>query len=98
MTFAWPGAVISPLLPEAAVALYEKDAIAKSQGDVKAARQALADKYAAEVADGVNAAMQGLVDDVIDPTDTRKLLISALEMLASKRDQNPPKKHGNLPL
>lgn len=98
VTYAWPGAVISPMLPEAAVALYQKDALAAAKGDPKQARKALADEYAATVADGVNAAMQGLVDDVIDPADTRKLLLAALEMLASKRDQNPPKKHGNLPL
>jgi len=78
VTYAWPGAVISALLPEAAVALYEKDAIAKSQGDAQKARQALADKYAAEVADGVNAAMQGLVDDVIDPADTRRWIMRGL--------------------
>jgi glycerol-3-phosphate dehydrogenase len=52
----------------------------------------------AEVADGVNAAAAGLVDDVIDPADSRKMVIAALEMLSSKRDSNPPKKHGNMPL
>ena len=41
---------------------------------------------------------QGMVDDVIDPAQTRKYIIAALEMLESKRDLQPPKKHGNLPL
>ena len=50
------------------------------------------------MADGVNAAACGLVDDVIDPADTRKMVIAALEMMSSKRDSNPPKKHGNMPL
>ncbi|MDR1569860.1 MAG: hypothetical protein LBS72_05155 [Oscillospiraceae bacterium] len=96
--YAWPGAVISPISPEAAAALYYKDEIASSTGDVNAVRQSLAERYASEVADGVSAAAQGLVDDVIDPADTRRLVIAALGMLESKRDQNPPKKHGNLPL
>ena len=39
-----------------------------------------------------------MIDDVCDPKETRKLVIAAIEMLASKRDSNPPKKHGNLPL
>ena len=55
-------------------------------------------KYAAEVADGVAAARDGMIDDVCDPAQTRKLVLAALEMLSSKRDSNPPKKHGNLPL
>ena len=44
------------------------------------------------------AAAAGMVDDVIDPAETRKYVIAALEMLSSKRESNPPKKHGNLPL
>ena len=63
-----------------------------------AEREKLADRYAAEVADGVNAAAKGYIDDVIDPAESRKMLIAAIEMLASKRDSNPPKKHGNMPL
>ena len=98
IVYAWPGAVISPISPEAAAALYYKDEIASSKGDPKSVRQEIADKYAAEKADGVAAAEQGLVDDVINPADTRRMVISALSMLESKRDQNPPKKHGNLPL
>ena len=39
-----------------------------------------------------------MIDDVCDPAQTRKLVLAALEMLSSKRDSNPPKKHGNLPL
>jgi propionyl-CoA carboxylase beta chain len=44
------------------------------------------------------AAAQGYVDDVIEPRETRRRLVSALETLRTKRDQNPPRKHGNLPL
>lgn len=97
-TYAWPGSVISPLTGEAAIQVMWKDEIKASKGDAVAARAELAAKYEAEVADGVNAAAQGLVDDVIDPADSRKMLIAALEILSSKRDSNPPKKHGNMPL
>ena len=97
-TYAWPGACISPLTGEAAIAIWGKDDINNSKGDALAARKELAAKYEAEVADGVNAAIEGLVDDVIDPADTRKMVIAALELMSSKRDSNPPKKHGNMPL
>ncbi len=97
-TYAWPGVCISPLTGEAAIAIWGKDDINNSKGDAVAARKELAAKYEAEVADGVNAAAEGLVDDVIDPADTRKMVIAALELMSSKRDSNPPKKHGNMPL
>ena len=97
-TYAWPGAVISPMTGEAAIQVMWKDQIKASQGDAVKAREELAAKYEAEVADGVCAATAGLVDDVIDPADSRKMVIAALELLSSKRDSNPPKKHGNMPL
>jgi len=99
VTYAWPSAVISALTPEAAVAvLYSKEVKADTDLTVEAARAKYADKYIEEVAGAVNAAKAGMVDDIIDPATTRQMLISALEMLASKRDSNPPKKHGNLPM
>ena len=97
-TYAWPGAVISPMTGEAAIQVMWKDQIKAGQGDAVKAREELAAKYEAEVADGVCAATAGLVDDVIDPADSRKMVIAALELLSSKRDSNPPKKHGNMPL
>lgn len=98
VTYAWPGAVISALTPEAAVQVLYTDDL---KADKKPALQSRADleaKFAADVADGVAAAAAGMVDDVIDPAETRKYVIAALEMLSSKRESNPPKKHGNLPL
>lgn len=97
-TYAWPGAVISPMTGEAAIQVMWPEKIKESKGDAVAARAELAAKYEAEVADGVNAAVEGLIDDVIDPADSRKMIIAALELLSSKRDSNPPKKHGNMPL
>ena len=98
MTYAWPGSVISAVSSQAAVQLLYTKELRESKGDVLAEREKLADRYAAEVADGVNAAAKGYIDDVIDPAQSRKMLIAAVEMLSSKRDSNPPKKHGNMPL
>ena len=98
LTYAWPGSVIAPVSGEAAIQLEWKDKIAASEGDPVKAREALAAQYEAEVFDGIHAAEKGLVDDVIDPADTRKALAAAIEMLAGKRDSNPPKKHDNMPL
>ena len=60
-------------------------------------REALEDKYA-DAFSALNAARLGVVDDVIEPRETRKYIIAALEVLANKHDVNLPKKHGNLPL
>ena len=98
MTYAWPGSVISPMTGEAAIQIMWKDKIMASKGDAVKAREELAAQYEAEVADGVNAAVEGLVDDVIEPAMTRQMIAAALEMLAGKRDSKPAKKHGNMPL
>lgn len=98
VVYAWPGSVIAPMTGEAAATVLCSEELRTSKGDPKEARAEIAARYEAEVADGVNAAMSGCVDDVVDPAQTRKLLIASLEMLASKRDSNPPKKHGNMPL
>ena len=99
VTYAWPGAVVSALTPEAAVAVLYGDAVKADKALTPAeARAKYAEAYIADVAGALNAAKAGLVDDVIDPAQTRKLLIAALEMLASKRDSNPARKHGNMPL
>lgn len=99
VTYAWPSAVISALTPEAAVAtLYQEQVKADTDLSVADARAKYEDDYICNVAGAVNAAKCGIVDDVIEPAQTRALLVAALEMLASKRDSNPPKKHGNLPL
>lgn len=99
VTYAWPSAVISALTPEAAVAvLYQDEVKADKELSVEEARAKYASEYVENVAGCLNAAKQGMVDDVIEPAKTRAMLISALEMLMSKRDSNPPKKHGNLPM
>lgn len=98
VTYAWPGAVISALTPEAAVQVLYVDELKNSTEPALKTRADLEADFAANVADGVAAAQAGMIDDVCDPAQTRKYIIAALEMLSSKRDSNPPKKHGNLPL
>ena len=99
VTFAWPGAVISALTPQAAVAVLYGDQVKAAKDQTpEQARAQFAAEYVEQVASALCAAKDGLVDDVIDPAQTRKLLVASLEMLISKRDSNPPKKHGNMPL
>ncbi|MBQ3270503.1 MAG: methylmalonyl-CoA carboxyltransferase [Clostridia bacterium] len=97
MVYAWPGAVISAVTPKIAVQLNCADEL-KGADDPYAKRAELEEKYMADVADGVNAAAKGYVDDVIEPAQTRQILASALEMLSGKREAKPAKKHGNMPL
>ena len=99
VTYAWPSATISALAPEAAVAvLYGDQVKADTDISVEEARRKYEDEYIRDVAGVLNAAKYGAIDDIIDPALTRSMLIAALEMLASKRDSNLPKKHGNVPL
>ncbi len=85
LTYAWPDALISALTPEAAVqVLYAKE-LREGTGDPLTSREALTEKFTAEVADAVTAASDGMIDDVIEPAETRKYVIAALEMLAGKQ-------------
>lgn len=99
VTFAWPGAVISALTPEAAVSVLYADAVSADKDNTpEVSRAKFAKEYTETVASAAAAAKAGLLDDIINPAETRKMLASALEMLASKRDYNPAKKHGNMPM
>jgi len=97
MNFAWPTAEIAVMGAEGAVNIIFKDEIATAD-DPKAARARLVAEYEEEFASPYIAAARGYVDDVFRPSETRPRLIGALEMLADKRDTNPRKKHGNIPL
>jgi propionyl-CoA carboxylase beta chain len=97
INLAWPTAEIAVMGPKGAVEILFKDEIAGA-ADPAAAAQRFTDDYIAKFANPYSAASRGYVDDVIDPRDTRPRLIDALRMLATKRDRNPPKKHGNIPL
>ena len=97
MNFAWPTAEIAVMGAEGAVNIIFRDEIEDaSDGDVERAR--LVEQYRDGFANPYVAAARGYVDDVIRPAETRPRIIRALEMLADKRDTNPRKKHGNIPL
>jgi len=97
MVYAWPGAVISAVTAPIAAQLLFADEM-DGASDPLAKRAELEQKYMDDVADGVNAAKLGYVDDVIEPAETRQMIAAALEMLAGKREAKIAKKHGNLPL
>jgi acetyl-CoA carboxylase carboxyltransferase component len=97
MNFAWPTAEIAVMGPEGAVNIIHKDAIAAADDPV-AERSRLVAAYETEFANPYVAAARGYVDDVIQPSETRPRVIRAFDMLADKRDTNPRKKHGNIPL
>jgi len=85
---AWPTAEIAVMGPKGAVEILYRDE----------ASEARETEYREKFAHPYLAAARGYVDDIIDPRDTRPRLIDALATLATKRDRNPPKKHGNIPL
>jgi acetyl-CoA carboxylase carboxyltransferase component len=97
MNFAWPTAEIAVMGIEGAVNIIFKDRILEAD-DPAAERARLVADYEAQFANPYVAAARGYVDDVIKPSETRPRLIAALEMLAGKRETNPRKKHGNIPL
>jgi propionyl-CoA carboxylase beta chain len=94
---AWPTAEIAVMGPKGAVEILFRRDIEKAE-DPEAAIAAREAEYIEKFANPYIAAGRGYVDDVIDPRDTRARLIAALELLRTKRERNPPRKHGNLPL
>ena len=94
---AWPTAEIAVMGPKGAVEVLFRREIAEA-ADPVAATDARVAEYTAKFANPYVAASRGYIDDIIDPRDTRPRLIDALETLQGKRDRNPPKKHGNIPL
>ncbi len=94
---AWPTAEIAVMGPKGAVEILFRKEIMES-GDPAAATEAKIEEYREKFAHPYVAAARGYLDDIIDPRDTRPALINALETLQTKRDKNPPKKHGNIPL
>jgi propionyl-CoA carboxylase beta chain len=97
VNLAWPQAEIAVMGPKGAVEILFRREIAEAD-DPEAATERRIEEYREKLAHPYVAAARGYVDDVIDPRETRPRLISALDMLRNKRDENPPKKHGNIPL
>jgi propionyl-CoA carboxylase beta chain len=95
--YAWPTAEIAVMGPEGAVnILYKRELDAAA--DPVAARTEKVSEFREKFANPYTAASRGFVDEVIRPRETRRKLITALKNLENKRDKNPPKKHGNIPL
>jgi propionyl-CoA carboxylase beta chain len=95
--YAWPTAEIAVMGPEGAVnILYKRELDAAA--DPVAARAEKVEEFREKFANPYIAASRGFVDEVIRPRETRRKLITALNNLDNKRDKNPPKKHGNIPL
>jgi acetyl-CoA carboxylase carboxyltransferase component len=97
INLAWPTAEIAVMGPEGAINILYRRELDKAD-DPAALRAALVQEYRDKLANPYVAAARGYIDDVIEPHETRSRLINALEMLQNKRDSNPPKKHGNIPL
>jgi len=97
VNYAWPTAEIAVMGPKGAVSILYDDELADAD-DPEAKRQELIDEYREEFANPYTAADKGFLDAVIEPTETRPRLIDDLEMLLSKRDSLPDKKHGNIPI
>jgi len=97
ISYAYPGAEVAVMGPDGAVSIIFNDQIRRAKNpDEERAR--LVDEYRRTFANPWKVAELGYIDDIIMPEDTRPRLIHALEMLQNKRDKNPPKKHGNIPL
>ena len=97
LLYAWPNAEIAVMGAEGAVNVLFKRQVAAAD-DPEAARKELVDDYEKKFNNPYVAAARGLIDDVIEPRNTRRVLIRALELTLSKRETHMPKKHGNSPM
>ncbi len=97
LAFAWPSAEVAVMGPQGAVNIIFRKELDQA-GDAEAKRTELIEEYTERFANPYIAAERGYVDDVIDPRDTRRVLIRSLDMLRTKREQLPSRKHGNVPL
>ncbi|HSR32959.1 MAG TPA: carboxyl transferase domain-containing protein, partial [Anaerolineae bacterium] len=97
ISYAWPSAEIAVMGPEGAVNIIFRKQLAEAE-DPEEERALLVQEYRDTFANPYVAAARGYIDDVIEPHETRPRLVEALQMLQNKRDTNPPKKHGNIPL
>jgi propionyl-CoA carboxylase beta chain len=97
VNYAWPTAEIAVMGPEGAVNIVYRRELAATK-DPERERAQRVEEFRERFANPWIAAERGWIDAVIEPKFTRPRLIAALRMLESKRDSNPPKKHGNIPL
>jgi acetyl-CoA carboxylase carboxyltransferase component len=99
LNLAWPTAEIAVMGADGAVnILFRRELDRAPAAEREALRSRLTGEYRTEFLNPYLAAERGYIDDVIDPTETRSRLVAGLKMLASKRDERPARKHGNIPL
>src|SRR5580698_3237352 len=97
LAFAWPSAELAVMGPNGAVEIVYRRELAEA-ADPVARRAELVEEYTERYANPYIAAERGYIDDVIDPADTRRVICRSLDILASKREELPKRKHGNVPL
>lgn len=97
LVLAWPSAEIAVMGPQGAANIIFRKEISEAENPAET-RVKMVQDYTDEFATPYKAAERGFVDDVIEPSETRIRLVDALNMLSSKRESRPPKKHGNVPL
>jgi acetyl-CoA carboxylase carboxyltransferase component len=97
LAYAWPSAELAVMGPQGAVDIVYRRELAESK-DAAGRRAELVEEYTEKFANPYLAAERGYVDDVIDPADTRRVLAASLDLLRSKREDLPKRKHGNVPL
>ena len=97
LAFAWPSAELAVMGPHGAVEIVYRRELSTA-ADPEARRAELVEEYTERFTNPYIAAERGMVDDVIDPAETRRKVIAGFEMLRSKREELPKRKHGNVPL
>ncbi len=97
LNLAWPTAEIAVMGPEGAIDIIFRKELGEAE-NAEERRRELVEAYRAQFANPYIAASRGYIDDVIEPRQTRPRLIAALELLQNKRQINPKRKHGNIPL
>ncbi|MDQ6837845.1 MAG: acyl-CoA carboxylase subunit beta [Actinomycetota bacterium] len=97
LAYAWPSAELAVMGPQGAVDIVYRRELAES-ADPTSRRAELVEEYTERFANPYLAAERGYIDDVIDPADTRKVLARSLDLLRTKREELPRRKHGNVPL
>jgi propionyl-CoA carboxylase beta subunit len=97
LSFAWPTAELAVMGSQGAVEIIHRRELADA-ADPEARRAELIDDYTDRLANPYIAAERGYIDDVIEPSETRRKIVAGLRLLASKREESPQRKHGNVPL
>ncbi|MEY4372354.1 MAG: putative propionyl-CoA carboxylase beta chain, partial [Actinomycetota bacterium] len=97
LAYAWPTAELAVMGPQGAVEIVYRRELQQA-ADPVARRNELVEEYTAKYANPYAAAERGYIDDVIDPAETRQKIVAGLALLATKREELPRRKHGNMPL